>query len=94
MKLSFTKYAALGLAFAGLTGCSHTHDHQGKFIFGDATDANIAKQSIRSVEIPNSRGLTGQSGERAVAAIERLNAGETTELSDVSASGLGSTASD
>ena len=94
MKRSIMKYAAFGLAVAGLTGCAHNHDHQADFIFGDATDANIAKQSIRSVEVPNSRGLTGQSGERAVAAIERLNAGEATELSDVSASGIGSSASE
>jgi len=69
--------------------CATDHDHQGSFILGEATNKNLAKQSIRSVEVPNSKGLTGQSGERAVAAIERLNAGEATELSDVSASGIG-----
>ena len=72
-----------------LSACAANHDHQGSFILGEATEKNLAKQSIRSVEVPNSKGLTGQSGERAVAAIERLNAGETTELSDVSASGIG-----
>jgi len=65
------------------------HDHQGEFILGDATESNLTAQSIRSVEVPNSKGLTGQSGARAVAAIERLNAGEATELSDVSASDIG-----
>lgn len=94
MKSHHIKYTALGLALIGLAGCAQNHDHQGSFILGDATDANIAKQSVRSVEIPNSQGLTGQSGERAVAAIGRLNSGETAELSDVSASGLGSTAGD
>ncbi len=74
----------------GLFGaCATQHDHHGGFILGAATDKNVAAQSIRSVDIPNSKGLTGQSGERAVAAIDRLNSGDQPDLSDVSASGLG-----
>lgn len=81
----------VGAAFAGLTACATDHDHSGEFIFGDATDHNIAAQSVRSVDVPNGEDLTGQSGERAVAAIVRLNTGEQPELSSVSASGIGST---
>jgi len=68
-------------------------DFQKQFLLGSATDQNIALQSIRAADVPNSKGLSGQSGERAAAAIARLNAGERTELSDVSASGIGSATS-
>ena len=84
------KTCCVCFAAAMLTACAGGgHDHQGEFILGDATERNLSAQSIRSVEVPNSKGLTGQSGERAVAAIERLNAGEATELSDVTASDIG-----
>lgn len=73
-----------------LAACAPNHDQRDVFILGQANDRNIATQSIRSVDMPNSGGLTGQSGERAVAAITRLNTGEQTELSNISASGLGS----
>lgn len=97
--MKMKRYAPLLLAAGlGLSACAnshgHSHDHSGEFVLGAATDHNIAAQSTRSVEVPNSNGLTGQSGERAVAAITRLNAGEATELSDVSSSGIGSTSDD
>ena len=82
------------VAISGLAACASDHDHTGNFILGGATDHNIAAQSIRSVDVPNGNGLTGQSGERAVAAITRLNTGEQPELSRVSASGIGSTSED
>lgn len=90
------KLKSILLAIGGfaLAGCASNHDQQDNFILGAATDKNIATQSIRSVDVPNSKGLTGQSGERAVAAIARLNSGEQTELSDVSASGIGSSNDD
>lgn len=84
------KSCCVCLAAVMLTACAGAgHDHQGEFILGEATERNLAAQSIRSVEVPNSKGLSGQSGARAVAAIERLNAGEATELADVSASDIG-----
>lgn len=82
---------AILVCSVGLSACVTDHDHSGEFVFGAATDHNISAHSVRPVELPNSEGLTGQSGERAVAAIERLNSGERTELSDVTASGIGST---
>lgn len=90
MKHYTFKSVLLGLGGFVLVGCASTHDHGEDFILGAATDKNIATQSIRSVDVPNSKGLTGQSGERAVAAITRLNSGEQAELSDVSSSGIGS----
>jgi len=81
-------------ACASQGGAGYDPDHQKQFILGGATDRNIALQSIRSVDVPNSKGLTGQSGERAVSAITRLNSGERTELSDISSSGIGSTSSE
>ncbi|MEO9968649.1 MAG: hypothetical protein ABJG15_02270 [Hyphomonadaceae bacterium] len=81
-------------ACASQPGPAYDHDLQKQFILGSATDQNIALQSIRATDVPNKRGLTGQSGERAAAAIARLNAGERAELSDASASGIGSTASE
>lgn len=81
----------MAAALIGLSACAMDHDHSGEFLLGNATDRNIAAQSIRSVDVPNANGLTGQSGERAVAAISRLNTGDQPELSSVSASGLGST---
>ncbi len=90
MKHYKLKSVLLAIGGFALAGCASNHDHQADFILGTATDKNIATQSIRSVDVPNSKGLTGQSGERAVAAIARLNSGEQPELSDVSASGIGS----
>lgn len=95
MKSMNTIITLIGAACFALAGCAHTPAQsfeRSEYILGAATAKNLATQSIRSVEVPNSKGLTGQSGERAVAAIVRLNAGEATELSDVSASGVGSTA--
>ncbi len=81
-------------ACASQGGASYDPDFQKQFLLGGATDQNIAMQSIRAVDVPNSKGLSGQSGERAVSAIARLNSGDRTELSDTSASGVGSTASE
>jgi type IV pilus biogenesis protein CpaD/CtpE len=94
--VTYYKFKSVLLAIGGLAlaGCASNHDQQDDFILGAATDKNIATQSIRSVDVPNSKGLTGQSGERAVAAITRLNSGEQTELSDVSSSGIGSSNDD
>ena len=95
MRVATHKFSLLVAALA-LTACAsqgqatYDPDFQKQFILGEATDQNIALQSIRAADVPNSKGLTGQSGERAVAAIERLNTGERAELSDLSESGVGS----
>ena len=94
------QYIGLMLATVCFGACAsqgsagYDPDHQKQFLLGAATDRNIAAQSMRPADVPNSKGLTGQSGERAVAAITRLNSGERTELSDTSASGISSTASE
>lgn len=90
MTRSKLKYLTLTATVLVLAGCATNHDEQGGFILGAATEKNLAKQSIRAIDVPNSKGLTGQSGERAVAAIARLTSREQPELSDVSASGVGS----
>jgi len=99
MRMAKHKFSLLVAALA-LGACAnqgsgtYDPDLQKQFILGGATDQNIALQSIRASDVPNSKGLSGQSGERAVAAIERLNTGEQVDLSDLSASGLGSSSSE
>ena len=66
---------------ASLSACASNHDQHGGFLLGSAMDQNIKTQSIRPADLPNSKGLAGQSGERAVAAIDRLNSGEKPDLS-------------
>lgn len=92
MKTSIFRSAACLVAIGILSGCTTpvgNHDHHGGFLLGAATDKNVAAHSIRSVDVPNSKGLTGQSGERAVAAIGRLNSGDVPDLAEVSASDVG-----
>lgn len=90
MKQRYLHVTGLIFAASVLSGCATNHDQQDDFILGAATEKNIAAQSIRPIDLPNSKGLSGQSGERAVAAIARLNSGDQPELSDVSSSGIGS----
>lgn len=78
--LKMKTFAALFCAI-GLSACASNHDQHGDFLLGAAMDQNIATQSIRPADLPNSKGLAGQSGERAVAAIDRLNSGEKPDLS-------------
>jgi len=92
MKPTALNLIGLAVFFMCLSACATQveHDADGRFILGAATDQNVKSQSIRAVEIPNSNGLTGQSGERAVAAITRLNTGEQPELGDVTTTDVGS----
>ncbi|MEL6323318.1 MAG: hypothetical protein AAGJ29_05745 [Pseudomonadota bacterium] len=90
MKSTALLALAMALAGCGSTGNKFDHDFQAARLLGGATTQNIATQSIRPVDLPNTRGLEGQSGVRAVSAIARLNSGEVRELSDQSASGIGS----
>ena len=92
MKHKHLKFIGLAGVVMGLSACvtQYEHDADGRFILGAASDQNVKAQSIRAVDIPNSNGLTGQSGERAVAAITRLNMGDQPELGDISTSDIGS----
>lgn len=92
MRHKTQKTIGLAITLLGLSACAGhgSSDPDGRFILGAATDINIAAQAIRSVDIPNSNGLTGQSGERAVAAITRLNSGDQPELGDISTTNVGS----
>ncbi|MDP1554770.1 MAG: hypothetical protein Q8L84_04850 [Hyphomonas sp.] len=74
------------LALALLTGCASV-DAQDRFILGDANRANIAAQSERSVDLPNSRKVESTSGVRAVAAMKALNDGQTKELANTGTGG-------
>ncbi|MEM9670618.1 MAG: hypothetical protein AAF950_17010 [Pseudomonadota bacterium] len=84
-----TVFSAVSAACAH-NGAYVSHDFQTERLLGGAVTQNIAAQSIRPVDLPNSEGLQGQSGIRAVAAITRLNSREPAEISDASASGVGS----
>ncbi|MEE9380587.1 MAG: hypothetical protein V3V03_04195 [Hyphomonadaceae bacterium] len=70
------------LALSSVSACA-SHDRQDQFLLGDATRANIALQSVRDPNQPNTAKVEGQSGERAVLAVQRLNNGETTPLDSV-----------
>ncbi len=74
------------LALALLTGCASV-DAQDRFILGEANRANIAAQSERSVDLPNSRKVESTSGVRAVAAMKALNDGQTKELANTGTGG-------
>jgi len=91
MKHKHLKLIGLVSIVMGLPACATPYDHDadGRFILGAAIDQNVKKQSIRATDIPNSNGLTGQSGERAVAAITRLNTGDQPELGDISTTSVG-----
>ena len=92
-------YRQLKLLFAlpvlGVAACTHngqpvSHDFQTERLLGGATEHNISVHAIRPVDLPNTEGLTGQSGVRAVTAIARLNTREPQDISDVSSSGISS----
>ena len=61
---NLTLLLALGL----LAGCASV-DAQDRFLLGDANRANIAAQSDRDVDLPNSKKVESTSGVRAVNAI-------------------------
>jgi type IV pilus biogenesis protein CpaD/CtpE len=79
---AFPVIVALGL----LGGCA-SFDAQDRFILGEATRANIAAQSDRDVDLPNSRKVEATSGVRAVNAVKALNDGQTKELASAGTGG-------
>ncbi len=82
-----TYLLGLALVMPLITGCA-SFDRQDRFLLGEATRQNIALQSVRDPDAPNHDKVEGQSGERAVLAVQRLNKGETTPLDSVDTSGI------
>lgn len=76
-------------ALALLTACA-SHDHQDVYLLGGASETNIAAQSVRDVNLPNSRQIESTSGVRAANAVKALNEGKSKELRQASDSGSGS----
>ncbi len=67
-----------------LAGCA-SHDAQDTTLLGEATARNIALQSVRDVNLPNSKAVESTSGVRAANAVKALNEGQTRELRQASA---------
>ena len=75
-------------ALSFLAACA-SHDHQDVHLLGGATEMNIATQSVRDVNLPNSREVESTSGVRAANAVKALNEGKQKELRQASAGGTG-----
>lgn len=71
-----------------LTGCA-SYDRQDQYVLGAATQANIAAQAVRDVNLPNSRAVESSSGVRAAKAVQALNEGKTKTLADAGGTGGG-----
>lgn len=71
-----------------LAGCA-SYDNQGKYLLGQATADNIRQQSVRDVNLSNSKAVESTSGLRAANAVKALNEGKTKELRDSSVSASG-----
>lgn len=67
--------ACLVLAIALSLGACASYDAQDRFVLGEATRQNIAEQSVRDVNLPNSRQVEDSSGVRAAKAVKALNEG-------------------
>lgn len=72
-----------------LTACA-SFDHQDVSLLGGANEHNIAAQSVRDVNLPNSRDVESSSGVRAAKAVKALNEGKTQDLRQGSESQTGS----
>lgn len=86
MTMKNFKTLALGLSLALVTGCASV-DAQDRFLLGGANKANIAAQSERNVDLPNSKKVESTSGVRAVKAMNALNDGQTKELANTGTGG-------
>ncbi len=73
-----------GFSLMLLSGCA-SFDAQDRTVLGDATRDNIALQSVRNVDVPNTAVIETSSGVRAAEAVKRLNEGKTTALNETSA---------
>lgn len=75
------------LAVTCMLGACASHDNRDHNLLGGANKANIAAQSVRDVNLPNSRAVETTSGVRAAKAVQALNEGKTKELKQASTSG-------
>jgi uncharacterized lipoprotein YmbA len=64
----------------GLLGACASHDHQDVYLLGNANKSNAALQSVRDVNVPNSKTSAETSGVRAVNSVKALNEGKTKVL--------------
>ena len=71
-----------------LVGCA-SYDNQDKFLLGEANASNIREQSVRDVNLSNSKAVESTSGLRAANAVKALNEGKTKDLRDSSVSASG-----
>ncbi|MBA3069985.1 MAG: hypothetical protein FP825_16055 [Hyphomonas sp.] len=79
--------ALMFLTASGLLSACASLDAQDRFVLGEASRANIASQSDRDVNLPNSRKVESTSGVRAVNAVKALNDGQTKELAGTGTGG-------
>ncbi len=77
----------LVVAVSGLLSACASVDAQDRFLLGDASRANVAAQSDRDVDLPNSKRVESTSGVRAVNAEKALNEGKTKKLAGTSTGG-------
>ena len=82
--MKHTTLILAGLSLSLLSGCA-SFDAQDRTVLGDATRENIALQSVRNVDVPNTAAIETSSGVRAAEAVKRLNEGKTTALNETSA---------
>ncbi|MAN67295.1 MAG: hypothetical protein CME91_11680 [Hyphomonadaceae bacterium] len=84
------KHSVSGVLMASLllVGCA-SYDNQDKYLLGQATADNIRQQSVRDVNLSNSKAVESTSGLRAANAVKALNEGKTKELRDSSVSASG-----
>ena len=84
------KHSVSGILMATLflAGCA-SYDNQDKYLLGQATADNIRQQSVRDVNLSNSKAVESTSGLRAANAVKALNEGKTKELRDSSVSASG-----
>lgn len=66
-----------------MTGCESAPN--GDYMLGKATHANAQLQSVRDVNLPNSRAVESTSGVRAARAVKALNDGALKDVSSSSA---------
>jgi len=84
------KYCLPFLVLSMMPACA-TYTQPTPYLLGGATAANIAEQSIRDVNVPNSEEIQSSSGVRAANAVRALNEGKRKELPTSGLGGAGET---
>ncbi|MCI4643725.1 MAG: hypothetical protein MRY64_02960 [Hyphomonadaceae bacterium] len=67
-----TRKTSLILVLCALTGACASHDYRNVDLLGDATDKNIALQSVRDVAAPNYKAIEGGEGGSSAQAVAAL----------------------